>query len=63
MDLIKLYICGIIWLLAFNISYSQQSIALSEKNIDKLEKIKSPSKKLDKYRKYYSKDSSIGKSD
>ena len=40
-----------------NLHAQQASITLSEKHLAKVEKIKSPAKKLQKYRKFYSKDS------
>lgn len=40
-----------------NVYAQELKISLSQKHLEKIEKIKSPSKKLKKYRKYYSKDS------
>lgn len=44
-------------LLGVEVHAQQAGIALSERHLAKVEKIKSPAKKLQKYRKFYSKDS------
>ncbi|NBW35514.1 MAG: hypothetical protein EBR30_10945 [Cytophagia bacterium] len=44
-------------LIGLHLHAQQPNIALSEKHLAKVEKIKSPAKKLQKYRKFYSKDS------